>query len=47
MVGPLLEFSLTGKPVIASGWSGHMDFLHKNNTYLIPGQLELVHPSAV
>tara|TARA_R110002167_G_scaffold2537_10_gene12798 strand:- start:735 stop:2024 length:1290 start_codon:yes stop_codon:yes gene_type:complete len=43
---PLLEFSTTGKPVIATGWSGHIDFLHKNNTYLIPGQLELVHPSA-
>ena len=43
---PLLEFSLTGKPVIATGWSGHIDFLHKNNAYLIPGQLELVHPSA-
>ena len=24
---PLLEFALTGKPVIASGWSGHTDFL--------------------
>ena len=26
---PLLEFSLTGKPIMASGWSGHLDFLHK------------------
>ena len=26
---PLLEFSLTGKPVIVSGWSGHIDFLKK------------------
>ena len=24
---PLLEASLSGKPVIASGWSGHLDFL--------------------
>ncbi|MFN9899011.1 MAG: glycosyltransferase, partial [bacterium] len=23
---PLLEASISGKPVIASGWSGHMDF---------------------
>ena len=26
---PLLEFSLTGKPVIATNFSGHVDFLHK------------------
>ena len=25
---PLLEASLTGKPIIAPGWSGHMDFLN-------------------
>ena len=24
---PLLEFSLSQKPLIVSGWSGHMDFL--------------------
>ena len=24
---PLLEFSLTNKPIICSGWSGQMDFL--------------------
>ena len=29
---PLLEFSLTGKPIIASGWSGHTDFLKQNLT---------------
>ena len=23
---PLLEFSLTKKPIMVSGWSGHMDF---------------------
>jgi glycosyltransferase involved in cell wall biosynthesis len=43
---PLLEFSLTGKPIIASGWSGHTDFLHSNNVILIPGELEKVHKSA-
>lgn len=43
---PLLEFSLTGKPIIASGWSGHLDFLHKDHTVLIPGELEKVHKSA-
>jgi hypothetical protein len=44
---PLLEFSLVGKPIIASGWSGHTDFLHKEYVPLIPGFLENVHPSAV
>jgi hypothetical protein len=44
---PLLEFSLTGKPIIASGWSGHTDFLKKDMSVLIPGELENIHPSAV
>ena len=43
---PLLEFSLTGKPIIASGWSGHTDFLSKEFTTLLGGQLENVHESA-
>jgi len=44
---PFAEFAVTGKPIIASGWSGHLDFLDKNLTTLISGQLEPVHPSAV
>jgi len=44
---PLLEFSITGKPIIASGWSGHVDFLDPKLTSLITGKLEQVHPSAV
>jgi len=43
---PLLEFSLTGKPIIASGWSGHIDFLHSEHNVLLSGKLENVHPSA-
>tara|TARA_Y100000389_G_scaffold202982_1_gene249981 strand:- start:558 stop:1832 length:1275 start_codon:yes stop_codon:yes gene_type:complete len=43
---PLLEFTTTGKPVIASGWSGHTDFLHKEYSVLIPGNLENVHKSS-
>lgn len=43
---PLLEFTTTGKPVIASGWSGHMDFLHKDYSILLPGKLENVHESS-
>ena len=44
---PLLEFSTTGKPIIASGWSGHIDFLNPSFTTLLPGNLENVHESAV
>jgi glycosyltransferase involved in cell wall biosynthesis len=44
---PLLEASLMQKPVIASGWSGHVDFLDKEMSILLPGQLKQIHPSAV
>jgi glycosyltransferase involved in cell wall biosynthesis len=43
---PLLEASVSGKPVIASGWSGHIDFLNKDEAVLIGGELKNVHPSA-
>jgi len=43
---PLLEFSLTGKPIIASGWSGQVDFLDPVRSILIGGTLENVHKSA-
>ena len=43
---PLLEFSLVKKPIIVSGWSGHLDFLDKELTLLLRGQLTSVHPSA-
>ena len=42
---PLLEFTLTKKPLIVSGWSGHMDFLNHEFTNLVGGQLTKVHPS--
>ena len=42
---PLLEFSLTGKPIIVSGWSGHLDFL-KEGAVLLEGELKPVHESA-
>ena len=43
---PLLEFSITGKPVIYSNWSGHIDFLSK---YQVPlaGEIKQVHRSVV
>ena len=43
---PLLEFGLSKKPIIASGWSGQLDFLNPDYTILIPGKLEPVHQSA-
>ena len=43
---PLLEFSLVNKPIIASGWSGHIDFLDNQFTKQIGGILANVHPSA-
>jgi len=42
---PLLEFSLTGKPIIVSNWSGHLDFL-KEGAVLLEGELKEVHQSA-
>ena len=43
---PLLEFSLTGKPVITTNWSGHTDFLKPEFTSLMGGELKEIHPSA-
>jgi len=43
---PLLEFSLTNKPIICSGWSGQLDFLKNDFTLLLQGTLTNVHPSA-
>jgi len=42
---PLLEFSLAGKPILVSNWSGHLDFL-KEGAVLLDGELKNVHPSA-
>ena len=36
---PLLEASLSEKPVIAPNWSGHVDFLGGGNAILLPGSL--------
>tara|TARA_R100001015_G_C4634530_1_gene201200 strand:+ start:1696 stop:2970 length:1275 start_codon:yes stop_codon:yes gene_type:complete len=41
---PLAEFCVTQKPVIASNWSGQVDFL--KHSILLPGELQEVHPSA-
>lgn len=44
---PYLEFTAaSSKPVIASPWSGHTDFLHPEFNLFVEGKLENVHPSA-
>lgn len=43
---PLLEFTTTGKPVIASNWSGQIDFLNPEYARLVGGELEQVDESA-
>ena len=43
---PLLEFTQTKKPIIASNWSGQVDFLNSEFTSLVPGNLTPIHPSA-
>jgi len=45
---PLLEFSVTAKPIIASNYSGYLDFINPEfiNT-LVPGMLTTVHPTSV
>jgi glycosyltransferase involved in cell wall biosynthesis len=44
---PLLEASISQKPVIAPNWSGHIDFLDSESSILLPGQVTQIHPSAV
>lgn len=43
---PLAEFALTGKPIIVSDWSGHTDFLPKENVVYLSGELTNVHDTA-
>ena len=44
---PLLESSISQKPVIASNWSGHLDYLSPNMSILLPGSVNKIHSSAV
>ena len=43
---PLAEFARTGKPVLVSNWSGHVDFINPKYHILLPGKLTPVHKSA-
>jgi glycosyltransferase involved in cell wall biosynthesis len=44
---PLLEATMTGLPVIASGWSGQIDFLSPTNSLLLGGELKQIPKSMV
>jgi len=44
---PLLEASLSEKPVIAPNWSGHVDFLNDKDALLLPGSLNDVKPESL
>lgn len=44
---PLLEATISQKPMIAPNWSGQIDFLDKELCILLPGQVTQIHPSAV
>lgn len=43
---PLLEACVSGKPIIASNWSGHLDFLKSDFNFLVGGELQEVDNSA-
>ena len=43
---PLLEQAITGKPVITTNWSGHVDFIKPEYNVLLGGELHPIHESA-
>jgi glycosyltransferase involved in cell wall biosynthesis len=43
---PLLEQAITGKPVITTNWSGHVDFISPEYNVLLGGELKPIHESA-
>jgi hypothetical protein len=44
---PLLESSISQKPVLASNWSGQLDYLSPDMSILLPGEVNQIHHSAV
>lgn len=44
---PLLEASMSEKPILTSGWSGQLDFLNPQDAILIGGELKQVERGAV
>jgi len=44
---PLLLASLSGKPIMAPDWSGHLDFMDQYTANLLPGEVKLISPESV
>jgi glycosyltransferase involved in cell wall biosynthesis len=44
---PLLEASMTGKPIMVSNWSGHLDFLDEDTCTLLEGEIKPIQPESV
>lgn len=44
---PILEAAAAGLPVIATGWSGHMDFMKHTKFISVESKLSQIHPSRV
>ena len=43
---PLLLASLSGKPILVSNWSGHLDFLNPKYAQLLEGNVKQIDPTA-
>jgi hypothetical protein len=43
---PLLLASLSGKPILVSNWSGHLDFLNPQYTNLLNGEIKQIPPES-
>lgn len=44
---PLLEFSMVNRPIIATKWSGQVDYLQEGFVKFVGGEVQQIHPSAV
>lgn len=44
---PLIEFTQSQKPIVVSGWSGHTDFLSKDFSVFVGGEVKPIDKSAV
>ena len=44
---PIAEFITSGKPVLVSGWSGHIDFVNPAFHIYLDGELQPVHNSSI
>lgn len=43
---PLLLASLSGKPLLVSNWSGHLDFLNPKYTNFLDGEVKQINPNS-